>query len=172
MLATIFSFNFAKAQCNGNCEPSMLCKDMTFSDFQNSSEPYPCPIVFCFDQQLVCGGIVCQSYAPLCSEIQHRHTKPYSQICYRSTGAVISENCEGCEIQTTSISIYRKYPGGSSFATITLSTTEITNLMTILNGGGGSLPIVGMLNDCEGGTIPSTVTVGTNPGGGLYCIVN
>jgi hypothetical protein len=172
--ATLLIFNQANAQCNWNCEPTLLCKDMSLGDNQNPSEPDPCPLVFCIEQQLECGGTICASYAEVCSEILHKHSPPYSQLCYRSTvGDSPDGNCAGCSMKTISVKVYRKFNGGTTFATISLTSTEITSLMNLLNGGGGSgVSFQGVLNDCEGGTIFSRVQVLGYPGGGFYTVIN
>lgn len=168
-LVLFFSKN-ANAQCEGTCTPTINCKSLYFTDQKN---PDPCPIVFCFDQDLVCGGNICYSFAPICSEINHLHTPPFSQICFRTTiGEQPIVGCEGCEVKTTGIRIYRKFNSTGPYASITLSAAEVNSFMNLLNGTGGGIVINGLLNDCEGNVVPSHVQIGSNPGGPFYCILN
>lgn len=162
----------AQNGCSSGCNPTIeqKCVPLNFVDLQNPRNENPCDILICIEQNFVCNGEICQSFAPICSQIKHSHTGPISNLCFLNEPLITGGPCEGCHLQTTSITISRVNGSNTNASIVVTNPTQIQNFMNVVQGLGGGFSAQGLMTDCDGNIVPTSFTMFAQPSG-LICSV-
>lgn len=152
-----------------NCTPPYVeqkCETMPI--ITSSSDETECPITMCIEQAIICDpsedcpAAYQQQLEPLCFELEHRHSEPYSTYCYWEE-AVLQQANPNCKVVTKKISFTRFVGTG---VTVDITGDEAQQLFDIMTWGPGKpAPTVQsfikgfMFIDCEGNIRPFVLSI-------------